>query len=85
MRELAGEVLWVLRAGAIVGSGFESELVAALLRVDALDVLEALQRAADVDAGVPVEDRGDGRFRSPAGDRRGAPGGSVLPSLARVW
>ncbi|WP_437552369.1 hypothetical protein WME97_13785 [Sorangium sp. So ce367] len=82
VRELPGEVLRVLRAGAIVGSGFESELVAALLRVDALDVLEALQRAAD--AGVPVEDRGDGRFHLPQ-ETVEALRGSILPSLARVW
>ncbi|WP_437768619.1 hypothetical protein WMF27_12585 [Sorangium sp. So ce281] len=82
VRELPGEVLRVLRAGAIVGSGFESELVAALLRVDALDVLEALQRAAD--AGVPVEDRGDGRFHLPQ-ETVDTLRGSILPSLARVW
>ncbi|WP_434046967.1 MULTISPECIES: hypothetical protein [Sorangium] len=82
LRELPGDVLRVLRAGAMVGSGFESELVAALLRVDAVDVIEALQRAADV--GVPLEDRGDGRFHLPQETvlalRR-----SILPSLARVW
>ncbi|WP_437299582.1 hypothetical protein [Sorangium sp. So ce426] len=82
VRELPGEVLRVLRAGAIVGSGFESELVAALLRVDALDVLDALQRAAD--AGVPVEDRGDGRFHLPQ-ETVDTLRGSILPSLARVW
>ncbi|WP_155798721.1 hypothetical protein, partial [Sorangium cellulosum] len=82
LRELPGDVLRVLRAGAMVGSGFESELVAALLRVDAVDVIEALQRAADV--GVPLEDRGEGRFHLPQETvlalRR-----SILPSLARVW
>ncbi|XXX80531.1 hypothetical protein WMF30_17360 [Sorangium sp. So ce134] len=82
LRELPGEVLRVLRAGAIVGSGFESELVAALLRVDAADVLEALQRAAD--AGVPVEDRGEGRFHLPQAIVE-ALRGSILPSLARLW
>ncbi|WP_437727378.1 hypothetical protein [Sorangium sp. So ce861] len=81
-RELPGDVLRVLRAGAIVGSGFESELVAALLRVDAVDVLEALQRAAD--AGVPVEDRGEGRFHLPPTTVE-ALRGSILPSLARLW
>ncbi|MGK3995272.1 hypothetical protein [Sorangium sp. So ce1024] len=82
LRELPAEVLRVLRAGAIVGSGFESELVAALLRVDAVDVLEALQRAAD--AGVPVEDRGEGRFHLPQPTVE-ALRKSILPSLARVW
>ncbi|XXT23026.1 hypothetical protein WME94_15900 [Sorangium sp. So ce429] len=82
LRELPGEVLRVLRAGAMIGSGFESELVAALLRVDAVDVLEALQRAADM--GVPVEDRGEGRFHLPQ-EAVGALRRSVLPSLARVW
>ncbi|WP_437602328.1 tetratricopeptide repeat protein [Sorangium sp. So ce590] len=82
LRELPGEVLRVLRAGAIVGSGFEGELVAALLRVDAVDVLEALQRAAD--AGVPLEDRGEGRFHLPQTIVE-ALRGSILPSLARLW
>ncbi|WP_437625900.1 hypothetical protein [Sorangium sp. So ce1151] len=82
LRELPGDVLRVLRAGAIIGSGFESELVAALLRVDAIDVLEALQRAADT--GVPVEDRGEGRFHLPK-ETVEALRRSILPSLARVW
>ncbi|AUX21781.1 hypothetical protein SOCEGT47_022690 [Sorangium cellulosum] len=82
VRDLPGDVLRVLRAGAIVGSGFEGELVAALLRVDAVDVLEALQRAAD--AGVPVEDRGEGRFHLPQ-EIVEALRRSILPSLARVW
>ncbi|WP_437680586.1 hypothetical protein [Sorangium sp. So ce131] len=82
LRDLPGEVLRVLRAGAIVGSGFESDLVASLLRVDAVDVLEALQRAAD--AGVPVEDRGEGRFHLPQ-ETVNALRRSILPSLARVW
>ncbi|AUX41469.1 hypothetical protein SOCE26_028820 [Sorangium cellulosum] len=82
LRDLPGEVLRVLRAGAIVGSGFESDLVASLLRVDAIDVLEGLQRAAD--AGVPVEDRGEGRFHLPQ-ETVNALRRSILPSLARVW
>jgi tetratricopeptide (TPR) repeat protein len=75
---LPHEVLRVLRAGAIVGSGFEADLVAALLDTDTLAVLELVQRAAD--AGVPVEDRGEGRFHlaEPLLDALRA---SMLPSL----
>jgi tetratricopeptide (TPR) repeat protein len=63
LRDLPHDVLRVLRAGALVGSGFEADLVAALLGVPLLDVLELLQRAAD--AGVPIEDPGQCRFHVP--------------------
>src|SRR5262249_54903970 len=60
---LPPDVLRVLRVGAVMGSGFEAELCGSVLGVDTLVVLDALQRAAD--AGVPIEDRGEGRFHLP--------------------
>ncbi|HLM75961.1 MAG TPA: hypothetical protein VK459_24820, partial [Polyangiaceae bacterium] len=81
-KALPADVLRVLRAGAVVGSGFEAELVAALLGLDPFDVLDCLQRAAD--AGVPLEDRGEGRFYLPEG-YIAALRGSILPSVARAW
>jgi len=81
-RALPPDVLRVLRAGAIVGSGFEADLVAALLGVDLLDVLDVLQRAAD--AGVPVEDLGEARFRLPD-PMLDALRASMLPSLMIAW
>ncbi len=68
----------VLRAGALVGSGFEADLVGALLGVDTLTVLELMQRAAE--AGVPVDDRGEGRFHLPE-PMLDALRASTLPSL----
>lgn len=81
-RKLPPPVLRVLRAGAIVGSGFEAELVADLLGVDLLDVLDVLQEA--LDAGVPVEDLGEGRFRLPDATLD-ALRASMLPSLMTAW
>ncbi len=81
-RSLPYDVLRVLRAGALIGSGFEVDLLASLLEVKGLAVLEALQRA--VDAGVPIEDHGEGRFHAPEpllAELRE----SILPSLARAW
>lgn len=81
-RSLPPEVLRVLRAGALVGSGFEADLCASLLGTMPLDVMDALQRAAD--AGVPVEDLGEGRFHLPDAlldDLRA----SMLPSLMIAW
>ena len=81
-RSLPSLVLRVLRAGALVGSGFEAELLASLLGMEPLEVLETLQRAAD--AGVPIDDRGEGRFHMPEpllAELRA----SLLPSLARAW
>ncbi len=77
-RTLPHDVLAVLRAGAIVGSGFEADLVAALLGMDVVDVLGLVQRAAD--AGVPVEDRGEARFHLPE-PLLDALRASMLPSL----
>jgi tetratricopeptide (TPR) repeat protein len=78
LRALPHEVLRVLRAGAAVGSGFEADIVAALLEVDVLYVLDLLQRAAD--AGVPIEDRGEMRFHVPE-PILDALRASTLPSL----
>jgi tetratricopeptide (TPR) repeat protein len=79
---LPGAVLRVLRAGALIGPGFEAELVAALLGIEPLVVLEILQAAAD--AGVPLSDQGDGRFHLPP-DLLEALRASILPSLAVAW
>ncbi|APR75301.1 Putative LuxR-family transcriptional regulator [Minicystis rosea] len=81
-RGLPSDVLRVLRAGAIVGSGFEADLVAELLGLELLDVLDVLQRAAD--AGVPVEDLGEGRFHLPE-PMLDALRASMLPSLMIAW
>ena len=62
-RRLPPEVLRVLRAGALIGPGFETRIVADLLSLEPLDVLERLQEATDRD--VPLEDRGEGRFSLP--------------------
>ncbi len=80
--DLATDVLRALRAAATIGATFRSEQVSALLGIEAVDTLELLQRARD--AGVPIEDRGDGRFRWPRAwvDQLRV---SVLPSLAAAW
>jgi len=82
LRALPPEVLRVLRAGALIGTGFEADLVALLLDQPALYVLDCLQGAAD--AGVPLEDNGEGRFHmaEPLVDALRA---SILPSLAVAW
>ena len=82
LRGLPSEVLSVLRAGALIGSGFEVGLVGALLGVDGRQVLERLQVAAD--AGVPLDDNGDGRFDLPD-DISQELRASTLPSLAISW
>ncbi len=82
LQGLTAESVAVLRAGSIIGSGFESSLVAALLGIEPLRVLELLQRSADL--GVPVEDRGDGRFDLPDDLAQGLRA-STLPSLAIAW
>jgi hypothetical protein len=79
---LPAPVLRVLRAGALVGAGFEAEVVGALLGQDAVEVIERLQEAADL--GVPVEDRGDGVFSLP-GAALTALARTILPSLAQAW
>lgn len=81
-RALPHDVLRVLRAGAVVGSGFETDLVAALLDLDPLEVLDRLQRASD--AGVPIDDRGEDRFHLPAPVIESLRA-SILPSQLRAW
>lgn len=76
------EILQVLRAGALIGSGFEADLVAELLECSAFDVLDCLQQAAD--AGAPIEDRGEGCFFLAEADVA-ALVGSMLPSLRAAW
>jgi tetratricopeptide (TPR) repeat protein len=79
---LTPRALNVLRAAAVIGDRFESEVVATLLGLDELAVLGALQEA--VDHGVDLEDRGQGIFRLEKGlaDTLRA---RTLPSLARAW
>jgi tetratricopeptide (TPR) repeat protein len=81
-RGLPPEVLRVLRAGALIGPGFETRIVADLLELEPLAVLERLQQATDL--GVPVEDRGEGRFSLPTSALT-ALAASLLPSLAQAW
>ena len=82
LRGLPADVVQVLRAGALIGSGFEAELVAALLGQDSMHVLDRLQVAAD--AGLPLTDNGDGRFDLPDDLSQGLRA-SMLPSLAIAW
>ena len=81
-RALPPKVLRVLRAGALIGPGFEARIVAELLSLEPLAVLERLQQA--IDLGVPVEDRGEGRFSLPTG-ALSALSASLMPSLAQAW
>lgn len=82
VRQLPADVRQVLRAGAVIGSGFEADLVAELLERSYFAVLDCLQRAAD--AGVPIDDRGEERFflPEPVIDTLL---GSTLPSLKAAW
>lgn len=81
-RTLPPEVLRVLRAGALIGPGFETRIVADLLAQEPLAVLERLQQA--IDLGVPLEDRGEGRFSLPTSALT-ALSMSLMPSLAQAW
>ena len=76
---LPADVLRVLRALAIAGSGCEAAILAAVLETSEMSVLDALQRAAD--AGVRIEDRGEGRIHLP-GPTIESLRASILPSLA---
>lgn len=82
LRGMSAEMVQVLRAGALIGSGFEADLVAALLGKDALHVLDLLQAAADL--GLMLTDNGDGRFDLPDDLAQGLRA-SMLPSLAIAW
>jgi len=81
-RVLPSEVVRVLRAGALIGAGFDTRTVAELLGIEPLEVLEQLQYA--IDLGVPVEDRGEGRFSLPHAALT-ALSSSLLASLAQAW
>jgi len=81
-RTLPPEVLRVLRAGALIGPGFETRIVADLLSQEPLVVLERLQQATDL--GVPLEDRGEGRFSLPSSALT-ALSASLMPSMAQAW
>lgn len=82
LRGLEPRDIRVLRACALVGPTFEVELVGAMLEMQPVDVLEALQRAWDV--GLPLDDRGGGRMRLPAAVAEALTRG-LLPSLASQW
>jgi tetratricopeptide (TPR) repeat protein len=82
LRELPSEVRMVLRAGALIGSGFEAKLLSGLLQIESHQVLERLQEAADL--GVHLEDNGDERFDLPD-DLAQSLRASTLPSLAISW
>jgi tetratricopeptide (TPR) repeat protein len=80
---LPAEVLRVLRAATVAGGAtFEADLVARLLDESPGTVLEGLQRAAD--AGVPLADRGEGRFSLPGEVVEGLQS-RMLPSLLTYW
>jgi len=79
---LPDDVLRALRGAALIGPRFEAEVLARLLEVPLDHVLECLQRARDV--GVPVVDRGDGKFVLPEELTRELVD-SVLPSLRKRW
>jgi hypothetical protein len=79
---LPAEVMLVLRAAATAGPGFDLASVSALLDQPAIEILRRLQIARD--AGVPLEDLGDGTFRLPTA-LRAELCGQVLPSLAAAW
>jgi tetratricopeptide (TPR) repeat protein len=79
---LPSDALRVLRAGLVAHDAFDIDVVARLLDLPADAVVEALQGA--VDAGLPVEDDGAGRFRVGAGLGAAVRDG-ITPSLASVW
>ncbi len=79
---LPPDVLRVLRAGSVLGSVFEAELIARLLDEPVGAVLETLQRAAD--AGAALADRGEGRFLIPP-EAVQALQAHMLPSLREHW
>ena len=82
LEALPDKTIAVLRAAATLGPGFESEVVAAMLGQRELEVLAELQRAQD--RGVPLEDRGEGRFWLQE-DLVQELRAHTLPSLTRAW
>jgi tetratricopeptide (TPR) repeat protein len=79
---LPPNVLRALRGAAMVGPFFDATIVASLLDVPLEELLEDLQHARDI--GVPIDDRGDGRFVLPE-DLATALAESVMPSLRKRW
>lgn len=75
------DVLRVLRAGAELGDAFSVPELAAAIGLDPVEVLEALQVAAD--GGIAIEDDGDLNIRLPS-QLAEALRDSVLPSFARL-
>lgn len=76
------DVLLALRAGALLGSSFTADAVAALLRCDPLAVLERLQQAQDL--GVTIADAGVDGFSLPTAVQAELTD-SLMPALARAW
>jgi tetratricopeptide (TPR) repeat protein len=76
------DVLLALRAGALLGSSFTADAVAALLRCDSLAVLERLQQASDL--GVTLVDAGADAFSLPPAVQAELTD-SLMPALARAW
>ncbi|MEM7152651.1 MAG: tetratricopeptide repeat protein [Myxococcota bacterium] len=79
---LPAEQLMVMRAAAVIGRSFETELVSRLLGVSEDAVLMRLQQA--VDLGAPVTDQGGGQFVMADGSQR-ALVRRILPSLVERW
>ncbi|MFT4978147.1 MAG: tetratricopeptide (TPR) repeat protein [Myxococcota bacterium] len=80
--ELPPEARRVLRAAALIGSGFDAVTLSRLLDVPLLRVLEALQGARD--AGAPLDDLGEGRLQLPpsvVAQLRG----ELMPSLVQAY
>ena len=71
----------VIRAAAVIGAGFELDLLCQLLEQEPIPVLAGLQDAHD--AGVFLEDLSDGRFQM---DPRAAaqPSPELRTSLAQA-
>lgn len=80
--DLPRDVLEALRAASIPGPAADARAVAALLEISPLEVLLRFQRAAD--AGVPLEDRDDGRVVLPR-EWNDALRATSLPSLRSAW
>lgn len=81
-RPLPEDLLRILRAAAIVGATFEAAVVGRLIDAPLDEVLEQLQRARDL--GIPVTDRGAGRFVLPEALAHELVE-STLPSLRDRW
>ena len=79
---LPADVLRVLRAGSVIGSEFQADLVARLLDEPVGTILEMLQRAADT--GATLADLGEGRFYLPPAAIEGLQA-RMLPSLLTFW